>query len=218
MGLLDAVLPPACGSCGSFGALICGRCRGSFRPPGDPANRFVAADPGIIVGGSFTVAAAAFAYEGSVRRTLQKLKYGGVARLADVLAAAALPAFRDVLVESGAGAALVAVPVHPDRRRERGYNQAELLARALGRRSGLRVADVLARTRSTTKQHHLNRAARLANLASAFALRPGVERAPPVVVVVDDIITTSATLEACASVLLASGSERVYGLAIAREV
>ncbi len=73
----------------------------------------------------------------------------------------------------------------------------------------------LERVRPTAKQHRLNRAARLANLRGAFA---GTGRAPPVAILVDDIITTTATLEACATVLRDADSTAVYGIGVAREV
>jgi len=112
---------------------------------------------------------------------------------------------------------LVPVPVHRDRLRQRGYNQAALLALELSRITKLSSADVLERRRATTQQHRLDRAARLRNLREAFVLKPG--RDPPkVAILVDDILTTSATLEACAAVLRAAGTERVLGFAIAREV
>ncbi len=73
----------------------------------------------------------------------------------------------------------------------------------------------LERTRQTTKQHRLNRSARLHNLRGAFE---AVGSVPTVVILVDDIITTTATLEACASVLCEAGAHDVYGFAVAREV
>ncbi|HEX7067702.1 MAG TPA: ComF family protein, partial [Candidatus Limnocylindria bacterium] len=139
------------------------------------------------------------------------LKYSGASRLAPMLARPAAPSLRTLVSISGP-AALVPVPVHAERRRERGYNQAELIARALGP-SHL----ILERVRPTTKQHRLDRAARLANLRGAFRVASGVS-VPPVAVLVDDIITTTATLEACASVLRETGVEAVYGFAVAREV
>jgi ComF family protein len=109
------------------------------------------------------------------------------------------------------------VPVHPARQRERGYNQAELIALALARHARLAVCDPLVRTRETTKQHKLDRAGRLRNLQGAFAPRPG-SRVPQRVILVDDILTTSATLEACASVLREAGAKEVFGFTLAREV
>jgi ComF family protein len=216
MDLLGALLPAACCGCGGYGAILCGQCLRSLRPPGQASNRFLAPDPGIVVGEALEVGLAAFAYEGSLRRALAGLKYGGAARVAGPLAERA-ERHLAWLSAMATEASLVPVPVHARRRRERGYNQAELLARALARRNGLPVADALARARATTQQHRLDRAARLRNLRDAFVLRRGA-RPPAVAILVDDILTTSATLEACAGVLRSAGSSRVLGFALAREV
>jgi predicted amidophosphoribosyltransferase len=103
------------------------------------------------------------------------------------------------------------------RRRERGYNQAELLARELAGHARQPWLDLLERPHATIKQHRLDRAGRLRNLRGAFVMRANA-RPPPTVIVVDDILTTSATLEACASVLREAGVLHVYGFAIGREV
>jgi len=216
MALIDVLLPPSCAGCGRYASLLCDACRASFRSASPAAATFVQADPAIVVGDALTLAIAAFRYEGALRRILQRLKYGGGGRLAQPLATAALPALRHLLEVSGP-LPLVPVPVHVIRQRERGYNQAALLARSLAETAHLPVADVLRRSRATTKQHRLDRAGRLRNLRDAFVLAPGA-RPPPELILVDDILTTSATLEACASVLLTAGAVTVYGFAIAREV
>jgi ComF family protein len=214
--VIDALLPPACAACGRVGAILCPLCRAAFRAPSDRADRFIGADAGVVLGEAVTVALAALAYEGPVRRALGRLKYAGAARVADPLARAALPTLERLVALSGP-ATLVPVPVHPARRRERGYNQAALLAGALAGGSGLPVAEPLARDRETARQHRLDRGARLANLRDAFVMAPGV-RAPPIAIIVDDILTTSATMEACAAALRDGGASAAYGLAIAREV
>ncbi len=216
MSLLDLFMPPACAACGRSGALLCPDCLDGLEAPSRPADCFLAPDAGVVVGDALTLAVAAFAYEGPMRRALAALKYTGASRLAPLLARAAAPAFRDVLALTGP-ATLVPVPLHVERRRARGYNQAELLSRHLSRLTGAPTTDLLARGRSTTKQHRLNRAARLHNLRGAFGLRTGAV-VPPTVILVDDIITTTATLESCASVLAAAGCQAVYGFAVAREV
>ena len=174
----------------------------------------MAPDAGIVVGEALVLAMAAFAYDGPTRRALAALKYTGVSRLAPILTTRAAPSLRELLAITGP-AALVPVPVHRDRLRERGYNQAALLAKALGRAAGRPVDELLARSRPTTKQHRLNRSARLKNLRGAFV---ATGRPPATVILIDDIITTTATLEACASVLQERGAEAVYGFAIAREI
>jgi ComF family protein len=215
--ILDLILPPACAACGSAGALLCAACLRSARPASDPACRFVAPDPATAIGQDLSLALAVYAFEGPIRRALAGLKYEGASRLADPLANATAPALTLVVEVTGA-APLIPVPVHPERLRERGYNQAELIARALGSAVGLPVMPRLERVRPTTKQHRLDRAARLANLRAAFSVRAATGPMPATVIVVDDIVTTTATLEACASVLRAAGVRGVYGFAVAREI
>jgi ComF family protein len=213
--LLEVVVPPACAGCGAFGALLCPRCTRALRPARDAEAAFLAADPSVLAGAELELVMAAFRHDGAARRALQRLKYGGAARLAVPLATACLPSFDELLAISGP-ATLVPVPVNVARARERGYNQALLLARALGEARGLPVADLLARSRATARQHGLDRSARLANLRAAFTARRA--RAPARVIVIDDILTTGATLAACAAVLRAAGTSQVFGFAVAREV
>jgi len=216
VALLDLLMPPACASCGRSGTLLCAGCLNGFVRASRPAERFLAPDRGVVVGESLAVGVAAFAYEGPVRRALAALKYSGASRLAPILAGTCEASLGGLLAISGP-ATLVPVPVHPERRRARGYNQAELIAKPLGRAARLPNAEILDRIRPTTRQHRLNRPARLANLRDAFAMRTGAH-VRPVVILVDDIITTNATLEACAAVLRVAGCETVYGFAVAREV
>ena len=216
MGLVDLLLPPACAGCGRFGHVVCEDCVAGFRAAAAPGDRFAAADPGTIVGEALELAIAAFAHDGALRRALQRLKYGGSGRVAVPLAAAAAPAL-EALTRVCGPLPLVPVPVHAARERQRGYNQAALLARALATEAGLPVSDILERRKKTARQHGLGKAARLHNLRGAFALRAGA-RTPPRVILVDDILTTSATLEACAQVLRDAGATSVYGFAVAREV
>ncbi len=215
MRFLDLLLPPACAGCGTSGALLCPSCRRSLRPPSDAQDRFVAPDASVIVGDALLAALAAFAYQGPMRRALAALKYTGATRQAPILADLEVPTQDRLLSVAGSDAVLVPIPVHRERLAHRGYNQAALLADALARPRRLRVVPALERVRPTTKQHRLNRAARLANLRGAFA---ATGRAPPVAILVDDIITTTATLEACATVLRDADSTAVYGIGVAREV
>jgi ComF family protein len=216
MRLLDLLLPPACAGCGRFGHLVCRACLRGFRAASNLDDRFLASDPGTMVGDALELAIAAFEHTGMLRRALQRLKYGGSGRIAVPLAEAAAPAL-EALTRVCGPLPLVPVPVHAARLRQRGYNQAALLADALATEAGLPVLDILERRKATARQHGLGKAARLHNLCGAFALRDGA-RPPPQLILVDDILTTSATLEACAQVLRAAGAGAVYGFAVAREV
>ena len=109
---------------------------------------------------------------------------------------------------------LVPVPVHPARRRERGYNQAHLIAQEWSRRVGYPVLDCLERYRATGSQTRLGADARRANLEAALRVKKNFRKDVPLILV-DDICTTGATFSACAAVLLHAGAYEVHGLACA---
>jgi ComF family protein len=111
--------------------------------------------------------------------------------------------------------ALIAVPLHPQRERERGYNQSLLLTRALGAQNHLPVWDkVLTRQRVTRPQVELDAAERRTNVQDAFAATERVAGAR--VLLIDDVCTTGATMEACGVALKGHGAKSVWGLALAR--
>lgn len=148
---------------------------------------------------------------GVAGRVVHALKYEGWTNVADAMAArmARLTWPADVLEER---TALIPVPLAPARMRERGYNQSALLARGLAARWALPVwEDVLERARATSAQARLTRDERLGNVAGAF--RPGVGASSRLrgrhVVLVDDVVTTAATLSACAAALVAGGARIV---------
>ncbi|HEX8054358.1 MAG TPA: hypothetical protein VF517_15320 [Thermoleophilaceae bacterium] len=112
-------------------------------------------------------------------------------------------------------AALVPVPLHPRRRRRRGYDQAALLARALAERTGLPVRACLDRSGAAGAQVGRGRAERLGGPPGEIRLRPGAE-APRAALLVDDVVTTGGTLASCAAALRAAGTADLAALAYAR--
>jgi ComF family protein len=154
-------------------------------------------------------ARAAGIYEGSLRQIIHALKYRGHASLARPLGALMREAAGDWLDD----AVVVPVPLHPWRSLRRGFNQADLLACTLGRP----VWRPLRRHRLGRPQAGLHAAERRANVSNVYVMRRFRRKAiRPDVVLVDDVLTTGATAEACARVLLEAGVQRVRVLTAAR--
>jgi ComF family protein len=112
----------------------------------------------------------------------------------------------------------VPVPLHPDRLRERGFNQSLLLAQHVGDRLAVQVTEALVRTRRTNAQVNLGAKQRMANVAGAFAIQPEIQVAGLSVVLIDDVVTTGSTLSACAEALLSAGASSVKAASLAREM
>ena len=162
-----------------------------------------------------SVRSAAWLEEGA-RHAVHALKYGGVPRIADDLAAA-MSGTRPL---SDGPSALVPIPLAPKRLRERGYNQSEMLARALARQWRIPVLiDLLVRTRETPTQTTLTPETRLANVRAAFAVanvQCSMISDHWTLIVVDDVFTTGATLAEAARALEQGGAKRIFGVTFAR--
>lgn len=221
--LADWLLPPCCGSCRAHGAWLCDRCWAGVRPLEEPLCRRCGRELAFRGDScacrlrlhALSRARSAAAYEGPLERAIHRFKYDGWRALAPTLAA--LIAER-LAGEIPPGALMVAVPLHPRRQRRRGYNQSELIAAELRRRLRLAAPGApgrVVRVRDTPPQVGLDRLRRRANVAGAFAWRGGALDGRPVVVV-DDVTTTGATLEACAAAIRAGGGGPVLGLTVAR--
>jgi len=213
--LLDILLPPACPGCAREGEIICPRCRKSLERRLDEPAGVPLGLPSKLPAGIVQLEWCA-AYNGPARACLHALKYDGERRLVEPLAQ--IMARRWARAGVG-GDILVPVPVHAARKRQRGFDQAELLARGVGTRLGLPVVNGVRRATKTTAQHALGRGARATNVGHAFAIDPlqvdAVRGAW--VVLIDDLTTTGATLAGCAAVLYDSGAAAVSALALARE-
>lgn len=148
-------------------------------------------------------------YDSVSRKILSDLKYQNRRDNADYVAAEMALRLSEN-IRAMEPDALIPVPVHPRRRRVRGFNQAELLAKRLGERLEIPVrTDLLARVKNTRPQKELGSLGRLNNLLSAFAVKRWDEELKRVVLV-DDIYTTGSTAEACTRALLAAGAQKVF--------
>jgi ComF family protein len=200
-------------------ALVCGLCRSRWRPVPEPMcsrcgqPTFRDLQCRVCAGwptGLDTVRSAVW-LEGTARDAVHRLKYGSWPRLAEAMA---IP--MKALAPLTAGVCLIPVPLGRRRLRERGYNQSERIAVALGRLTGLPVrGDVLQRARETPTQTALTPKARQANVAGAFAASAANDLR---LVLVDDVFTTGATLISAAAALRTAGATRVDGVTFARAV
>ena len=221
MHVLELLLPPRCGGCRRVGSWLCEGCRRKVRRLEEPLCRRCGVELPSVRNEcgcrarlpSLTRLRSAVAYEGPVEHAVRRFKYEGWRRLAAPLAQ--LLAER-LVIEGMAARWVVAVPLHPDRLRQRGFNQAELLSRELRRRLSLDTPPgALTRTRPTPPQVGRDRLRRLENVKGAFAWTGPILNGESVFVL-DDVATTGATLDACARALRAAGSGPVTGVSVAR--
>jgi predicted amidophosphoribosyltransferase len=233
--LRSLLAPPLCWSCHAPALRrepLCRACRRALRfLPRAPVN----------LGG--LPVWAPVAYEGPARELVKGLKFHGATAIVDAMAALIVAGAPEGMLgeaPSPAGpppspppppraalipgpppsppppprAALIPVPLHRRRRRARGFNQAEALAAAVAGRTGLPLADCLARAGPDRRQVGRGRAARLAGPAGAIAVAPG--GLPREALLVDDVVTTGGTLAACAAALRQAGVQSVEAIAFAR--
>ena len=151
-----------------------------------------------------------------LRDLIHRFKYGGQYYLRRLLSEILLEALRDERMTATPVDAIVPVPLHPARRRERGFNQAEALARWVGRRTGIPVLDSIERRSYTLTQTQFDRSERMRNLRNAFTLRKNSVVVGKNLVLLDDVLTTGSTLHECAVVLRKAGAESVRAIAVAR--
>jgi competence protein ComFC len=196
---LPLIRPPYCSRCGlpyghSVAAGLCGSC---------------------LKGRRFRRARAVGTYEESLKETLHALKFGGRPRLASALGRLAFSNW----IRTGdldVGEAIVPVPLHWRRRRERGFNQAELLGKVIARAADRPCLRALAKIAPRPPQAGLSAAARLENAAGVYRARLPARLMGKRLLLVDDVFTTGATVEACTRALLRAGARSVDVLTLAR--
>lgn len=218
---LDLVFPPRCAGCGKLGQRWCADCRRQLTPPPEPLCE-ICGEPQYFPGicehckntrPAFYALRSCAVFNEPLRPALHKLKYGRDIGLGEALAWD-IAVFLDSL--GWRAEAIVPIPLSQQRMRERGYNQAGLIAHPLSRIMRWKyLPDALQRIRHTRSQVGLNAAERCENVQAAFTANPGLAQ-NKTILLFDDIATTGATLHAASQALLSAGAKRVYALAAAK--
>jgi len=217
---LDFVYPPFCLLCGAYleakEELICGSCWQALplltQPLMPVANLHILAG----VPAWFDESIAVYQYSPSAQELIHQFKYFGMQGLAKELGR---KVGERIVQHNLAGEidAFVPVPLHSQRLRERGYNQAELLARQAGEMTGVPCwKDALMRIRYTQPQAAMNREERRSNIHGAFSVKAGSEIGRSRIALVDDVLTTGSTMNECARVLRQAGAVSVMSVTAVR--
>ena len=233
--VLSVLFPPRCVGCGDFETHLCDSCREGLKGTGDDScPRCGEPGPRSLVAGrcaacmgkelAYAGARGAFLHEGTARKLVAEFKFGGQPVLGRVMAESAGAAFADFLAATGHGDRVLVtwVPCHKATQRERGYNQAEVLARWLASDLALAAGALAWKPKATKHQKGLGRAGRQQNLRGVFALdRTEALRVPSpaeALVLVDDVFTTGATAREVSSVLVGGTGLPVYVFTFSRAV
>lgn len=164
----------------------------------------------------FDAAVSAYRSRGIARYVILNFKYGKQIHLRHLVGRWLIAALDDSRLRDRRFDVIVPVPLHPARQRERGFNQAALLADRIGPHLGVPVRRALQRVRFTTTQTAFDRAERIQNLRHAFRLRRNADVRKLDVLLIDDVLTTGSTLSECARVLKENGARSVYAATAAR--
>jgi ComF family protein len=199
---LDLIFPPRCAGCGKVGVMLCRACADRLCVAPE-LSRDIRPLAGLQT---------ALAYAEPLRQVIHNFKYKNQPRLAPVLASYVQKAYD---AKKWPATLITAVPMDTERQRERGYNQAALLAAALAARLDIPCdPTLLIKTRHTEQQAHLSAHERWVNVEGAFRADP-VRVSGQSIIIVDDVVTTGATLRQCATALLGAGAARVWALTVA---
>jgi len=192
--LLDILFPKHCLGCNKEGLYICKKCELFMNEVNNIGNL-----------------AFFWEYNGIVKMAIHQAKYGSSY---DILKE--LVSKKDFEIDKNA--VITYVPMHIKKKKQRGFNQAEIIAKEIGKKTGVPVAKMLEKVKETPEQAKLDKPARIKNLKNSFKLCGRLSLSQESVLLVDDVFTTGATMEECGKVLLKAGFKNISYFALAKTV
>ena len=222
--ILNLIFPPRCVSCSKTGSCFCPKCREelAYLPQplcvkcSEPIGSGILCNRCQSQKWDIDGIRSVFQYEGAIRQAVIQFKYHNVKALAEPLADLIAQSLDNSSIKADM---LIPVPSHPHRLRERGYNQAALLAGKLSRLTAIPVNDrALVRTKNTPQQAKTDSLAqRVENMTDAFACKSR-DLSGKRILLIDDVCTSGTTLNSCAIPLKAAGAASVHGITLAKEI
>lgn len=225
--LKELLFPKFCLSCKKFGLYICARCRSNLTPFNREICFYCEKD-------SLEGETHEHCQQGGVDRFITVFQYNPTLKkiIASIKYRLVSDAFGEFFeyIESGKKLPFLSskfqndqiliqpIPLHPNRLKQRGFNQSELIARWLAKKLNAKVTNTLDRVKETKAQAQLSKTERITNAQNAFRLKKGVDLAGSSLILVDDVVTTGSTVHAAAAALKAAGASKITVFSIAKDL
>jgi len=205
-GLIDILVPRRCVWCKKEGKYICDNC-----------GLFLSETPSIFGVGGLEELVSIWEYEGLIKKLIYKIKYEGMFDAIDELVERAFGIREPYIPED---TTITFVPMFKKKEKQRGFNQAELIAKKVGEKTGREVLPLLEKIKDTSYQTELNKEERMANVRDSFKFIETIENRSrrENVLWVDDVWTSGATMQECCRILKRSGVKKVWGFTLVRTV
>jgi ComF family protein len=153
-----------------------------------------------------------------VKEAIHKLKYGFIEELSIPLALLVLNHLQTINCQIDNSFVIVPVPMHIKKKKRRGFNQSEEIAKLISESTGIKLSTNLIKTKETRSQMELNRNERIENIKNCFEIKNKIDIENKTILLFDDVYTTGTTMDECAKILKENGAKEVWGLSVAREI